>query len=853
MISSTKVDLGKVLEERKGFTVALFSTFNANLDFFEKYIIGCLKRGGCNHSILLMDSKMCSIALEESPHSKAGVNYLLQPIKQNGAFHPKLVLLLGPNSARLILGSHNLSMSGYRSNRELTTVLDFNINKEDDVELASYVFNKFRQWSQNTPTSNHLSLIPKGIPWLNPESKELPQNSLIQFSGPDENRSLFSACGVFEDELQHVVAGGAFFDKSLTWIQHLSSRCESLVVIVDPKTVQMGMPSKDLIPHFYKMELEGKVSQREISNGYLHAKWLYLRYKNNPSKLIIGSANQSKPGWMLSNKSSNCESVIILRGEKADGEITRLGLDGKDCVLLHENDWKMVREHENFESQTTSKTIVSGIWDGIDLILPLDIIGEVEIIESIGSDRAKRIKSEITLTDQKQYVIKGLRNKFEIWKNSTSIMYVLPSCFWIQQGDFVCGVIANQFDILDKKILSYYEYMVSEALNMFDISEAPSKPFGYLLKEISNFAKNSFAISESQVKESKSKRSKHQRQEMTVAFNSSDTHTKLCINEIGYSEPIKVILDLFNWNNSSKASSVNEQELFDETEYANTEDYIRDDLRRNPTISPKEKEKVEKLLLKKLNQLKNVWMGLTSDNAIGMRDNERFPINPGLQRWFLRFQSILLLLIYLYSEKEEREIDIDVTVYQKFLKLAASVVFENPIRKNAIHLKNQLGEYQYNSLLHALVSVVAISRVIFDRSQFYQNSQDDKERIASEHTLYFLYHHYLIPKVDKKSAIEFWRDMGLGSDFTLINLFNFYKIFKNTCSNIEPILPEELDLGDLLVPMDNQAPMLVFLSAENNGYKAASVEVGKPKFYKSNFLGIRAKELATRVYKESIK
>ena len=68
---------------------------------------------------------------------RAGRRYALLPIAARGAFHPKIGLLLGTRSARVIVGSHNLTMSGFAANREVTNVID--VKGKQDREGAAAV------------------------------------------------------------------------------------------------------------------------------------------------------------------------------------------------------------------------------------------------------------------------------------------------------------------------------------------------------------------------------------------------------------------------------------------------------------------------------------------------------------------------------------------------------------------------------------------------------------------------------------------------------------------------------------------------------------------------------------------
>ena len=59
---------------------------------------------------LFVDSNELLKSLEHVSNSSMGRKYIVHPIETKGAFHPKLVLLLGTDRARLFIGSANITI-----------------------------------------------------------------------------------------------------------------------------------------------------------------------------------------------------------------------------------------------------------------------------------------------------------------------------------------------------------------------------------------------------------------------------------------------------------------------------------------------------------------------------------------------------------------------------------------------------------------------------------------------------------------------------------------------------------------------------------------------------------------------
>lgn len=110
-------------EERYGDRQAMdavFLSFNADAGFFEARILGaCLSAG----------ARVCVVAdgtiWRPDPYGTkhAGRSYHLALASRRGAFHPKLVLLIGPKRALAVIGSGNLTMGGWQHNAETWTVI----------------------------------------------------------------------------------------------------------------------------------------------------------------------------------------------------------------------------------------------------------------------------------------------------------------------------------------------------------------------------------------------------------------------------------------------------------------------------------------------------------------------------------------------------------------------------------------------------------------------------------------------------------------------------------------------------------------------------------------------------------
>jgi hypothetical protein len=116
-----------ILAEIKGggYKASVITTFNTYLPFYEDVVLRHLIGNGVRHNVLMMDASQATLAfVRHKPHS-AGHHYTLAPITVGGAFHPKIILLVGARIGLLLVGSHNLTLSGFGYNREMSNLIKY--------------------------------------------------------------------------------------------------------------------------------------------------------------------------------------------------------------------------------------------------------------------------------------------------------------------------------------------------------------------------------------------------------------------------------------------------------------------------------------------------------------------------------------------------------------------------------------------------------------------------------------------------------------------------------------------------------------------------------------------------------
>lgn len=319
--------------KRGGFEASLITTFNATLPFYEEVVLRKLVSAGCRHNVVLMDRTQCSVAWEsEATRPRlAGYAYSLLPVSVPGAFHPKVCLLLGPKKASLLIGSHNLTLSGFGYNREITNLIEIAGSKDaDGAGILKSVWLMVRRWIELERNTVPEPLLESALAIANFVSPLIlnagPIISVVPIAQtPGDEPLLDQVAKTVSEPVRRIGVIGAFFDQDQTFIKELQSRWPTaeIVVGIDPETVHM--PGK---PDFMNTKF---VDARQLwsKDAYLHAKLLYLKTDTVATDVFVsGSANPSRPAWMASSRSGNVEAVLLRRGEAARAAAEMTGIHG---------------------------------------------------------------------------------------------------------------------------------------------------------------------------------------------------------------------------------------------------------------------------------------------------------------------------------------------------------------------------------------------------------------------------------------------------------------------------------------------------------------------------------------------
>ncbi|CAN0589091.1 unnamed protein product, partial [Ectocarpus sp. 12 AP-2014] len=355
------------------FDACLMTTFSIDFPFYENVLLRRMTASGIRHHMVLADEHMLSSAMNDQPPHSAGHDYVLAPMRCQGAFHPKLFLLVGEKNGLLAVGSHNLTLSGFGRNLEITNFVTFQkATNEQHLSLFQQAYKAFSAWIEDYGTE-----LPRGVaeswertqrlaPWLSRDDAEYTGQAKILTSTKSSLSLWDQLASDLPDHINHVTGMSAFFDRQSAFVNRLVAVSNSHVTLgIQPDTVSAS-------PQLLSMEgakvVDIGVLSEDKKTEYTHAKLLH--FEGGDGLFVSGSANLSWPAWLETSDHKNAEAVLVLKGELSNDAANSLNLAKlKESPAVKEI---AQREDDPSEGKAVSARIsVLELNDDLDLSVPV--------------------------------------------------------------------------------------------------------------------------------------------------------------------------------------------------------------------------------------------------------------------------------------------------------------------------------------------------------------------------------------------------------------------------------------------------------------------------------------------------
>ena len=300
MVEENTINLLEVVEKQKNNDLIIFTTFTFDPIFFDGYILRKLKKNNPKALIIiLIDAKMYS-KLGDDFTRETGVEYALIPIAGN-LFHSKIFLFASKSKKQVFLGSHNLTLTGFTQNLELS------FDSEDDLltdDCINYVGNLLKK---NLTAKN---------PWLTkiePYMSKIDNDILIT----NETEPILEQCinQILKQvsSIKEIIIFSPYFSKVDELIKKLKLlNPEEVKICIQRKNHNLEIDFLDSIEENSLYELNPTHNSRR-----LHSKFIVFR-NTKKDFILIGSPNFTSPALLKTSQHGNFESALLIEKDFDD-------------------------------------------------------------------------------------------------------------------------------------------------------------------------------------------------------------------------------------------------------------------------------------------------------------------------------------------------------------------------------------------------------------------------------------------------------------------------------------------------------------------------------------------------------
>ncbi len=313
------------IQKSNNYDIALLTTFNFEIDFFEHFILNALNYNGIKKIALFVDGGQLSESLKNVDYSSIGKRYTVNPIHMSGAFHPKLLLLLSPNGAKLIISSANLTMSGFCSNSEIANVFVYDASHPENLKAitcAISFFEKLERISYEALSYDMESDLFKEIRKLPYYGRSNVNDSLLMVDNIEE--SILEQVHRMMPITESIDIAVPYYDNDLSAINELCKLYPKALITLYLQNGKGRFPPERVhdnsftIFQFLNISLTTSDESSLRTDHFYHGKVLRFETENK-SFILYGSANCTKSALCLPFlQGGNIECDVLEVGEKGE-------------------------------------------------------------------------------------------------------------------------------------------------------------------------------------------------------------------------------------------------------------------------------------------------------------------------------------------------------------------------------------------------------------------------------------------------------------------------------------------------------------------------------------------------------
>lgn len=306
----------------RAYHKALLLTYSFDPIFFEQVVLPDLWAGRSSDILVLGDRGEIDASLQSAVGQlwNLGKQYLLAAADVAGAFHPKVFVRLGPKDGIVMVGSGNVTSSGWGGNQELGAAWMVGPNHIDKGEWLHPFLEDVLSWCQVDLERDAVRRF-KDVPWLSLTPASTSEASPVLHSWG--TRSLASELarrwsGRRFDEVKILTGSTDESGAFLRWAQATFGVTRATIALTPASASFVSEKLADL-------PLDLRLIEAPLDRP-LHAKFYWFEGADGPAA-VMGSANCSAAAWLLAPASAgNVESIVVYDRPNARDFESALGL-----------------------------------------------------------------------------------------------------------------------------------------------------------------------------------------------------------------------------------------------------------------------------------------------------------------------------------------------------------------------------------------------------------------------------------------------------------------------------------------------------------------------------------------------
>ena len=286
---------------------ALLLTYSFDPIFFEQVVLPDLWAGRSSDILVLGDQAQIEASTQAAVGQlwHLGRNYLLAGANHTGAFHPKVFLRLGPKDGIVMLGSGNVTSSGWGGNQELGTAWMVGPEHPDKGGWLNPFLDSVLSWCGGELERDAVRRM-KDVPWLSLTPVGLDTDGVVLHSR--QGHSLAPALaqrwiGRRFDEVKILTGSTDESGAFLRWA-HSTFGVEKATIALTPSSASFD-PDK-----LADLPLNLRIIPASAERA-MHAKFYWFDGPDGPAA-VMGSANCSAAAWLLApEQGGNIETLVV--------------------------------------------------------------------------------------------------------------------------------------------------------------------------------------------------------------------------------------------------------------------------------------------------------------------------------------------------------------------------------------------------------------------------------------------------------------------------------------------------------------------------------------------------------------